>query len=336
MHDEGSYSWSNAKKYAKYDGPWRPYVRDIDPSIIINTTQKESSIENVEDLPWWVPYKYQNWKEGAETWKRRIDDFPPIQELMTVTDSEGVEWLNLNMHPDWREPKKLGEDRWDANGKRIWYDIGSWLVEPKVLRIMLKVDHADNAWRSWSPEVSNRSEVFSREYYWSPASLFFQMTQYFGGDALPSKLEDQEQKQVAIAHNTAMYFLWEEEFDCSKEEPISYYQPSPHVAIGLQPAQKEGEYLNDQGEVICFDPSVYEKGPACLLMRKDHVQRILNKSGLRLVWIIQGEKQILKNNYAEQPRFDHVVGGLFHMDAKGIIKGEIHSYIRDYDKADNT
>lgn len=332
MHDEGSHSRSNGKKkYAKYDGPWRPYVRDIDPSIIVKTTQKENSFEKVEGLPWWVPCKYENWKEDAGIWKSRFDDFPSIQEFITVTDLDGVEWLSLNIHPDWIEPKKLGEDRWESNRKRIWCDIGSWLVEPRELRKMLKIDHADNAWRGWSPDVSNRYEVFSREHYWSPASLFFQLTPYYGGDALPVELKDRKSRiQIAKAHSTAMYFLWEEEFDCSKEKPISYYKPAPLISIGLTPSQKEGEYLNDKGEVVCFDPSVYVKGPACLLMRKDHVQKILKESGLRLVWIIQGEKQILGNNYTEQPRFDHAVGGLYHMDAKGTIKGEIHSYIRDY------
>lgn len=333
MHDEESYSWSKSKKYAKYDGPWQPYVRDIDPTIIIRTTQKENTIENAEDLPWWIPYEYHNWKEDAESWTRRFDDFPPMQQLMTVTDSNGVEWLNLNMHTDWREPKKLGEDRWNANGKRIWCDIGSWLVEPKELHKMLKLDHENIPWESWSPDVSNRYEVFSREHYWSPASLFFQLTPYYGGDALPTDIEDREsRKQVAKAYGTALYFLWEEEFDCSKEEPISYYKPAPSIANGLKLSQKEGEYLNDQGDVVCLDPSVYEKGPACLLMRKDHVQKILKESGLILVWIIQGEKQLIGHHNGQQSRIDHAVGGLYHMDAKGIVKGEIHSYIRDYDK----
>jgi hypothetical protein len=197
---------------------------------------------------------------------------------------------------------------------------------------MLKVDYTDNAWQSWSPDVSNRYEVFSREHYWSPASLFFQLTPYYGGDALPTELEDREsRKQVAEVNNTAMFFLWEEEFDCSKEEPISYYKPAPLVAFGLKPSLKEGEYLNDQGELVCFDPSVYEKGPACFLMRKDHVQRILKESGLKLVWIIQGEKQILGNNHGQPPRIDHAIGGLYYMDAKGTIKGQMHSYIHDYD-----
>src|SRR5690606_22562747 len=109
MVDDGGSIWS---KHKKYDGPWRPYVRDIDPSIIIKTTRKENSLENLEVLPWWIPSKYQNWQESPGSWKRRSDDFPPIMELLTIKDSNNVEWLNLNMHPSWKEPKKLGEERW--------------------------------------------------------------------------------------------------------------------------------------------------------------------------------------------------------------------------------
>ena len=336
MYDRPGYSRSMVKEYAKYDGPWRPYVRDIDPSIIIKTTNEKKSIERTDDLPWWVPCAYQNWKEGTDTWRRRFDDLPPIQELMMVTDSNGVEWLNLNMYPNWREPRRLGEDRWNTNGRSIWYDIRSWLVEPKELNEMLKVDNVWESWSSdvsdqygWSSGVSDRYEVFSREYYWSPASGFFQYNQYYGGDALPIGLEDQElRKQISMAYNTVIYFLWEEEFDCSKEESISYYKPAPRVAIDLKPSQKEGEYLNDQGEVVCFDPSVHEKGPACLLVRKDHAQKVLRESGLRLVWIVKGEKQILASDYTQQSRIHHAVGGIYHMDAKGTINGKMHVYNR--------
>lgn len=330
MVDDGGSIWS---KHKKYDGPWRPYIRDIDPSIVIKTTRKEDDLENLEVLPWWIPSKYQNWQEAPGSWKRRSDDFPPIMELLTIKDLSGVEWLNLNMHPSWKESKKLGEERWGRDGKRIWYDIGSWLVEPNELREMLEVDHANNAWQSWSPDVSNRYEVFSREHYWSSASLFFQLNRYYGGDALPSKLEaPHSRKKVADAHGTAMYFLWEEEFDCSKEEPISYYKPSSLLAMGLKPSEKEGEYYNDQDEVVCFDPSVYEKGPACLLIRKDHMLKILKESGLRLVWVIQGEKQVLGNNLRLIDRIEHRVGGLYNMDDLGIIKGRFNSYVKDYSR----
>jgi hypothetical protein len=332
MYDGGTSSWSKSKKYAKFDGPWRPYVRDIDPSVIIKKTQKETFLENVEELPWWAPYKYQNWKGDAESWKSRFDDFPPIKELLTVIDSNGVEWLNLNVYLYWREPKKLGEDHRSVNNKQIWCDIGSWLVKPNELRKMLKVYHPNNSFTNWLPSLSNRYEVFSREYYWSPASRFFQLTRYYGGDALPTELEDLESgQQIALAYNTAQYFLWEEEFDCSKEEAISYLKPSFLVSVGLKPSQKEGEYINDQGEVICFDPSVYEKGPSCLLMRKDHIQKIMKESNLRLVWIIHGEKQILGNDRDKQPNFNHTVHALYYMDANGRIIGDLDSFTENID-----
>ena len=331
MYDEGIYSRSKKKKYAKYDGTWRPYLRDIDPSIVIKTTQKKNSIDKIVDLPWWVPKKYDNWYEGAEIWKRRFDDLPSILELLACKDSNGVEWINLDMHVDWREPKKLGEDRWDVKGKRIWYDIRSCLVVPKELSKILKVDRAGNTSRSFSSDVSRRYEVFSREYYWSPASRFFQISAYHGGDSLPMNFEyGKLGMQVAKAYNTAIFFLWEEEFDCSKEEPISYYKPAPLIAKGLKPSSKEGEYLNENGELVCFDPSVYSKGPTCLLIRKDHLLRILKENDLRLVWVINGEKQIFGKNYTEQPSIDHLVDGLYYMDSNGIIDGEMNSNIKDY------
>ena len=61
------------------------------------------------------------------------------------------------------------------------------------------------------------------------------------------------------------------------------------------------------------------------------LQKILKASGLQLVRILQGEKQILGNNQDQQSRIDHTIGGLYHMDAKGTITGDLNSYIRDYD-----
>ena len=335
MRSEDSYSWSKRKKYAKYDGPWRPYVRDIDPTITIKKTQNEDSLEDLENLPWWVSCRYHNWEQGAEVWKRQSDDFPPILRLLTVTDPNGVEWLNLNMRPVWKEPKPLlDEDRRDTNRKQIWYEIGSWLVKPNELHRILKVAYANHTWGDWSSDISNRYEVFSREHYWSSASLFFQRNRYHGGDALPKRLEDRKSGKLLVeAHNTAMYFLWEEEFDCSKEESIKYYKPAPLLSYGLKASPKEGEYVDGKGEVVCFDPSVYEKGPACLLVRKDYILKALKESGLKMMWIVQGEKQILGNS-VDQPRFDHTIEGFYHIDDNGTVMGDIRSYIQNYRNGD--
>ena len=125
----------------------------------------------------------------------------------------------------------------------------------------------------------------------------------------------------------------EEEFDCSKDEVISYYKPSSLLSIGLKPSQKEGEYIDDTNEVVSFDPSVYDKGPSCLLIRKDYMQKILKESGLRLAWVVQGEKQMLGNNLDQQPRLSHNVGGLFYMDDKGTVSGKFKSFVTEHDSS---
>ena len=80
--------------------------------------------------------------------------------------------------------------------------------------------------------------------------------------------------------------------------------------------------------MVCFDPSVNAKGPACLLIRKDYILKILKDCNLRLVWVVQGRKQILgKGNKHPFVNYEHTVGGLYHMDATGIVDGELNSYI---------
>jgi hypothetical protein len=322
--DESGNIWSKPRKHIPFDGPWNPYVRDIDPTITIKRTQRENYLEEPDKMPWWVPTQYVNWIEDSEQWMKESSDFPPIDKLLTITDKNGISWLNLDIHLDWHEPKKIGEDRWSSNGKRIWYDIGSWFVNPKELKKILKVNIAETSLRDWIPRLSNRYELFSREFYWSPASRFFELNPYYGGDMLPVELTDYKTgKRIAMAHKTALYFLWEEEFDCSKEQAIAYHKPSAILSLGLTSAYNEGHYQNENNDVICFDPSVYEKGPSCLLIRKDYMQNFLKKSGLTLLWIIQGEKQILGNNHKEMPNFQHKIKGLCYMDFNGIIRMDL-------------
>ncbi|MEG9327051.1 hypothetical protein V6B16_03815 [Salinimicrobium catena] len=328
--DEEKYLGSVLRKYTAFQGPWRPYVRDIDPTVLIKKSEGDNDLENMRKLPWWIPVDLKDWEFPLIQWKRRFQDFPKVEELITVTDAKGVEWLNLCVRPDWREPKKLGADRWNGDVKRIWYDISSCLVDVKQFRKMQNVRRNDGG-RNWFLPISNRYEVFSREHLWSPASIFFQNNPYYGGDAFPTPLEDDSGEQIAMVHSTSHYYLWEEEFDCSKDATIGYYKPASLMGLGITPSENEGEYLNDQNEVVCFDPSINEKGPACLLIRKDHVIDMLEKSSLRLAWIVQGEKQILGNSENQGIDFSHKVTGLYHMDPKGMISGKLKNYIENYD-----
>lgn len=331
LYAEETYEYSQDKNYASYDGPWHPYVRDIDPTMLIKSTKKVSGYEIATQSSWWVSYYDQNWEEDAKLWKERCDDLPEVSELLSVTDSKGVEWLNLNIFSRWKEPKKIGEEHLSINGKSIRYDIGSWLIKQGELDKLLRTKSSIDNYRNWIPQPSNRYQVFSREYSWSPASLFFQSDQYHGGDALSTQLVDSKNKEVlAIAKPTVVHFLWEEEFDMSKEEAISYYKPSSLLSRDLVPSLEEGKYLNAQGEIVCFDPSIYETGFSCLLIRKDYLEQKLAELDLVLVWVVEGEKRIFGSEQQEGIDFDHAVGGIYHLNSSGLIQGELKSFITRY------
>ncbi len=329
MPDE-SY-WGNKKKLMQYDGPWVPYVRDYDPTMLIGKTLSDSTID-CSNPPWWFNLSYNNWGNDAAIWMKK-KDFPKIEDYLFVTDCNGDEWINLDIHPDWVEPRERGEDKWQTTKRRVWFDVSSILVKPNTLKKMIQI-HSSNSSKKrwlWSIDSHSRYELFSREYLWSSGWSFFETNQYYGGAALPVALEDPDTRKIfGKGHKTTSYFMWEEEFDCSKEDKIIYLKPSSAISFDLKAGRVEGQYQNKSGELICFDPCVYEKGPSCLLIRKDYLLKILRNTGLRLVWIIQGEKQILNGHSLPKVNFDHTHSGIYYMDDEGYINGEVINSIHEY------
>ena len=61
--------------------------------------------------------------------------------------------------------------------------------------------------------------MFSREYYWSPAQDYF-ITEWTEVHDIKSG------KHIAEVNVTAQGFLWEGEFDKSKEDAIGFLKPS--------------------------------------------------------------------------------------------------------------
>lgn len=100
--------------------------------MIISKTLSDSTIDN-SGPPWWLNLPYSNWNNDVEEWMK-INDFPKIWDYLVVTDSNGDEWINLDIHPDWIEPIKRGEDKWRSSKRRVWQDVSSLLVNPDTLK----------------------------------------------------------------------------------------------------------------------------------------------------------------------------------------------------------
>jgi hypothetical protein len=111
-----------------------------------------------------------------------------------------------------------------------------------------------------------------------------------------------------------------------------YFKPTSIICEGLTHGRMEGTLVNDKGEVICFDPCVYEPGPSSLLIRKDYLIELLQKNGLCIAWVLYGEKQIIGGRHGDAPPIDHRFHGLYYLDDNGKIVEKTKNNIKNYEK----
>ncbi len=285
--------WSFKKeKEVPYQGPWDPYIRDIDPTLLINVTGSDDDDEP-QDF-WWVKNKIFNWDCTNESWVNDSSVLPKMEEIIQVIDEIGEKWLVLEGYPSWSEPKKIGEEKWDQPHKELWCHIRSYLVKDDEYGSFKSWAIEQEFMGRWMPESGDRYEMFSREYYWSPAQDYF-MTEYFGGTEWSVVHDRKSGEYIAEVNVTAQGFLWEEEFDKSKEETISFLKPSTVIYKGmdLKYSQREGEFIDNSEIVQCFAPNVYHDSKSYLLVRKGSFIKFLNENKLKVLWTILGEKQII-------------------------------------------
>lgn len=93
--------------------------------------------------------------------------------------------------------------------------------------------------------------------------------------------------------NTTQNLLWEEEFDASKEETLSYSHPCIELISCLKLRQRiyDGYYYSPEGELVAFDTDL-TKQKAGFVIRKDALDNFLSKKKLHLVWFVNAAKEI--------------------------------------------
>ncbi len=315
--------WSSRHEEEEdYQGPWNPYVRDIDPTIIIKKTGVYKEKNNTEF--WWSKEKYKNWELQNDEWIRNNKDLPEPKTIINIMDSSGMEWLLLEGSPEWLEPKKIGDEKWENPQKMIWYQIRSYLIQESDYKKFKEWAPKQNFMGRWMPESPRRYKIFSREYYWSPAYSFFNNNDYYGEPEVQTVNDDITGECIGKVILTANDFLWEEEFDMSKEDVINFLKPSKYIydKMKLKFSKKEGEFLGEKGELICFDPSVYFDSNSCLLIKKAPFLRCLQENNLRIIWTLLGEKNIIGNSFNRKAFHGRLeMNGTYYLNENNEIDG---------------
>jgi hypothetical protein len=324
-------SWGEDKKELQYKGSFEPYVRDIDPTILLKSTNV-IRYDNTEQNFFWNPKFNFNWKMENESWIEDIKDLPNPKDNIEFIDENNQSWIALTSFPNWREPLKKGYDEYKTIHKSLWYQLRSYLIPKKDLSLFIEWASRQNFYGRWMPEEKDNYAMFNREHYWSEAYNFFQNIYYRHLEW--TRIEEKSGKEDylnEIALTTDKYY-WESGFDYSKEDSLSILKPSRIIFEGLemQYSQRDGKYINKENNVICFEASVYNESHQCLLVQKDELLKFLDDNELTIFWTTIGEKQVFTPNHHREDFLGLMeVSGFSYLTDGEIVNGDMKMMYMD-------
>lgn len=285
--EDASSGWNEDKKYIWYQGAWEPSIRNIDPTFI-----KGAKPPLLTENTWLTKVAYNDWSGSHKEWLISKDNLPNPKQIIELVDNQRQEWLVLEMFPEWEEPVPIGYEQHEYSHKHLQYQIQSYFVRDGYLVEFIDWLSKQELRELRLPENSDQYQIFSREYYWSPAYRFFD-NPYYGRSLWEDIYEDNDSGAVlGEVMVTTERHNWESAIN--REEQSSYLAPRElmYNKMQLKYSNNIGKWLNSDGEVVCFDPSVNSGGDNSLLVRKDVLLRFLAENNLKMFWTCLGEKQI--------------------------------------------
>jgi hypothetical protein len=315
-------------KLAICEGAFQPRLRDIDPSLTVKSwTEKATDEESTPEFQptWWFNQPYDKWH--IDKWVRQKEDLPDPKNILSVKDSNGEEWLSLLTFPSWKSPKEVGDNTYDSQWKNIWYHLRAYIVKQSDAKATFEWLKKQDFNGRWLPEERNRYEMFSREFYWSHTYRFFDTEYYSGGKKIWKQFRGSNFKGLITAED---YSAGGGSY--TVQNSVRASMPSKYIfdRMNLKFGAKDGEFVNEKGEVICFDPSVNTPSKSFLLIKKEPFLAFLNANKLALCWTILGEK-IQKHKREGREKYDvFVINGACLLNKNGEIEGDFN--IRNRDK----
>jgi hypothetical protein len=291
-------SWDG--DFENYRGPWSPFIRDIDPTVIHPMSMQSlngydaSKLESKPTFEIWSTAVTKNWNNDNVKWLSSKRDLPNFKNVIELVDPVGERWLVLIAYLNKAEPAPFATDKWACQRKSVWTHIRSYLVPSSKVKIYSAWMNSRRSMGIWRPEENERYELFNREYYWSDAFNYFQ-NEYYGGPEWRNIVDPKTGMSLTKFVVTGYNYRWEAEKDYSDKDATSLLKPCKTIfeGMGLLYSDLENEYCNEQGDVVCFAQNCKIDDQRYLLIKKEPFERFLKKQKLSVVWTISGEKQVL-------------------------------------------
>lgn len=253
------------KRYTPYTGPWDDYLRDIDPTVLVEHLPEKIQNNFFKGLPEIVD----------STW---IKQNLSVKELTDPLEFSfrNKKYVNLAFYFDEKRINKKSNT--SLLGKDDNFTLmGRALIAPNSIR----TDVVNNKKQSKGNNVfpPSTTTIYLREYYWSIAYQSWKTSRY----------EDDEKFAPEIEY-AAHHYGWEKANQytmMNSNEPnanFSMFLPSDFFTnyFNLE-MNLNYEWVNKDLEIIAFDGRIYgyEDG---LYFRKDHLDKYLLENNAFILW----------------------------------------------------
>ena len=150
---------------------------------------------------------------------------------------------------------------------------------------------------------------------WSPA--FESLTRSYEG--IDGWTELQAGCPVSVQAATLEHLTESSGFDCSVDDSFALQLPCQQLVagLGLSWSGTGADYVDTDGNLAAFDPTVHEEGPSALLIREDLLRRYLSDRGLAVCWMVQGEKLGLPESLNSDEFYIARIAGVYALGDNG-------------------
>ncbi len=316
-------------KISKYQGTYKSYLRNIDPTTILKEKSKNKN-------KWWFNTNndFENKSISNKEWMSSVEKLPSISSLVQLKNDDNEYLLHsMNFSID-------GTEDTNKNYRNLYYDINGFILNKSNLKEFISWLKSVNYYGQHKmPQSNHIQKTFLREYPNSKSYEYFD-NYYYGQMEWEDDFEigDNEIPCKVLLTSTS-YFNEGRSYDKSVNETIEIGLPNKWFIkhMNLKQTINDGEWINENGDVIFFDPSIYtcctttynENG--VLVSDRKLFLEYLNQNNYTMVWIMWGEKQVRNTKNSLNKDFL----GIGEIRGYGYIDDDlnfIEEIILDYDK----
>ncbi len=291
-----------------YDGSLDNSLRDIDPTFIASEKNDVKVITN--------PI-YEDWSDDFESWSQSSENLIEPKELI-LKQYKDQEWFSLQQYITYEPKPSLGQDFYSGSYQRIWYKVQAYLIRNTEFNDIFQNLNDKNFMGNWMPQPAERYYLFNLEYYWSPLFKMYE-NQYYGDYGWQDIKQDFNGSSLGKAYICTEEHNWEG--GRNSDLAYSMYFPSKLIwkELNLANSNYAGAWVDESKEIVLFDALLYGNDKGNLLVRRDKLEELQEKTECKVVWTILGEKIAMgKGRDGANERLE--ISGLYYYD-DGELKG---------------